>query len=581
MEYPEPTSTPPWWRRITGRRALSWQVVVFGTLLTYPQIVLTGGTLGSRPVQPEEFPTIATVIGIAAVIAVSFAGLAQLTFMRNRSVTPIPLWVYFGFYMTAGFIYATGMEISDNLVGAEAVIPWPIRYLFAGVTTVGWGVLISLILDSQDRFRESRESLIAERVRRELITLRESAEVEQIRSSLDSSVRDELRTSREALARAISSSAQPEAIAALVRDTAEHSVRALSHELHEQATKDFPRPRVAGIARQVLRHPRFLPLATTVLIAIGLPGAAIRAFGPSLAPIAIIAVAGVIFAITYAGNIVMSALPRLRQVIFILGTVLTVGVVVAFAMIPGAAIVPAAEAASIVIGVTSAVVVAAFVAALSDVRSRVLESLRGDIVDQLVAQVAYREELGLALRETAASLHGSVQTRLIACAAAIEIAARDDDVVALAQALEEATIVLNGDSSKSSNPSTLGEQVAGACDPWIMLCDISTEISPDIARLPAVTGLDNVIEEALANAYRHGNATTVTVAVQATSEDMIITVTDDGVGPKGGPPGLGTAALRRLTADRFVLESVNDRTRLTALVPRQAATTATEAEYTG
>jgi len=179
-------------------------VIVFGTILTYPQIVLTGGTLGSRPVQPEEFPTIATVIGISAVIAVSFAGLAQLTFMRNRSVTPIPLWVYFGFYMTAGFIYATGMEISDNLVGAEALIPWPIRYLFAGVTTVGWGVLISLILDSQDRFRESRESLIAERVRRELITLRESAEVEQIRSSLDSAVRDELRTSREELARAIS-----------------------------------------------------------------------------------------------------------------------------------------------------------------------------------------------------------------------------------------------------------------------------------------------------------------------------------------------------------------------------------------
>lgn len=573
--------TPPWWRRITGRRALSWQVVVFGTILTYPQIVLTGGTLGSRPVDPEEFPTIATVTAIAAFFAVSFAVVAQFTFLRNRAIKPVPLWLYVGFYMIAGFIYATGMEISDTILGVEAVVPWPIRYLFAGITTVGWGVLISLILDSQDRFREARDSLLAERVQRELTTLQESAEVERMRSSLASAVKDQLQTSREELARAVSSSTRPEIIASLVRDTAERSVRALSHDLHEQARREFPQPRVTGVVKQAVSQPRFLPLATIVLIAIGLPGAAIRAFGPGLAPMAIVLVTGVIFAIMYVGNVAMSVLPRARQVIFVFVTALTVGVVLAFALVPAAVPVPAAEAVSIVIGVASAVIVAAFVAALSDVRSRVLASLRDEIVDQHVVQAAYREELSNALRETARSLHGHVQTRLIACAAAIDMAAREDDPVALGQALDEVASVLDGASSTVSHFSSLAEQVDFACEPWLMLCDISIAIPPDAADSPPILGLDDVVEEALANAYRHGKATSASIELAVSGDDLIVTVTDNGTMPGAGEPGLGTVLLRRLTSDRFTLESVDGRTRLTAHLARIPAPTSTQPELSG
>lgn len=575
------TGSVPWWRRVTGRRALSWQVVVFGTLLTYPQIVLTGGTLGSRQVQPEEFPTIAAVTAVAAAVAVSLAVLAQLTFMRNRAIKPVPLWVYLSFYMTAGFIYATGMEISDMLLGTDAVVPWPIRYLFAGVTTVGWGVLISLILDAQDRFRDSRERLLDERVRLEVATLRESAEVERMRTSLDSQVREELQSGRDALNQALTSQARPEVIASLVRDTAQQSVRALSHQLHREAEQEFPRPRVTGVLRQSLARPRFLPLATTTLIAIGLPGAAIRAFGPVLAPLAIIGVAIVIFLFTRWGDLLMAAFPHGRHAIFLVVTALTVGIVLAFALVPADVPVPAAEAGSIIIGVTSAVIVAAFVAALSDVRNRVLGSLRDEVTRQHVSQTAYREELSTALRETARNLHGTVQTRLITCAAAIEKAAREGDSNALSHALDEAASILGGQSRSQRSFATICEQLSSACEPWSALCNIDVRCDEKTAHLPAIPGIDDIVEEAIANAYRHGQATDIIVEISAIPHDVLITITDNGSGPGEGLPGLGSQLIDRLTDGRFTLEELPTGARLTASVSRLSGSRSTRREFSG
>lgn len=556
----------PWWKRITGRRALSWQVVVFGTLLTYPQIVLTGGTLGARSVQPEEFPTIAAVTAGAVVVAVSFAGIANVTFLRNRAVTPVPLWLYVTFYMTAGFIYATGMEISDAILGVDAVVPWPIRYLFAGVTTVGWGVLVSLILESQDRFRDERQRLIDQRVEVELTTLRESAEVERMRASLDADVRARLTGGRERLAEAVSASVDPESISALVRETAQDSVRALSHQLYEQAEQDNPRPRVAGVLRQSLSEPRFLPLATTALIAIGLPGAAIRAFGSLLAPVAIIVLAVAIYLLLRFSNLAIAAAHRIRHLIFIIGLGATVALVLGFALIPVDVPVPAAEAGSIVIGVSTAVIAAAFVAALSDVRTRVLRSLRDEVTRQHVEQEAYREELGLALRETARTLHGSVQTRLIACAAAIDQAAREEDSLALAAAMSEAMSVLDQHSPATPQPTSIASQVKSTCALWQQMCTIDVQISPDLASTTGSPELEQILEEALANAYRHGRASHIVVEITRQGDDVAIAVTDDGLGPGGGEPGLGTAMLQRLTHGRFTIEAMQPGTRVTAVL---------------
>lgn len=105
---------PGWRQRVTGRWAISWQVIVIGSSLTYPQMVLTGGTLGGRPVQEGQMPTVATISAafLAANIAYSF--LAMATVFRNREVHPVPLWLYFGFYASAAVLPVASRDYLIN-----------------------------------------------------------------------------------------------------------------------------------------------------------------------------------------------------------------------------------------------------------------------------------------------------------------------------------------------------------------------------------------------------------------------------------------------------------------------------------
>jgi len=150
--------------RVTGRWAISWQVIVFANLLTYPQMVLTGGTLGSRQVPPEDLPTSAAIMGAAVLLNAAYATLAMFTVFRHRSTRPVPLWLYAGFYLSAGVIPVVGMEYLDAVLGEQTALPVVLRLFFACTTTLWLGLVFSLLLEGRDRFRTERVELIDEAV---------------------------------------------------------------------------------------------------------------------------------------------------------------------------------------------------------------------------------------------------------------------------------------------------------------------------------------------------------------------------------------------------------------------------------
>jgi two-component sensor histidine kinase len=52
--------------------------------------------------------------------------------------------------------------------------------------------------------------------------------------------------------------------------------------------------------------------------------------------------------------------------------------------------------------------------------------------------------------------------------------------------------------------------------------------------------IGNVINEAIANSFRHGAASKVDVKIKSEGKDIVIEVVDDGSGLGKGKPGLGT-----------------------------------------
>jgi signal transduction histidine kinase len=170
-------------------------------------------------------------------------------------------------------------------------------------------------------------------------------------------------------------------------------------------------------------------------------------------------------------------------------------------------------------------------------------------------------------------LHGTVQTRLISCAVAIEQASRSGDVDQFRRALETSIAILDAPFPDATDDfsATLAEQVKRMCAPWQGLCHFVTEVDPEAARLrgPVAMAAGRIIEEAVGNACRHGLADTISIRVtRVEGPSLHFEIDDDGSGPGGGPAGLGTVMLAGLSNGQvFLTPRSEGGSRLTVMLP--------------
>jgi hypothetical protein len=179
--------------------------------------------------------------------------------------------------------------------------------------------------------------------------------------------------------------------------------------------------------------------------------------------------------------------------------------------------------------------------------------------EEIQALAAMSEE-ELIRRDIASKLHGSVQARLLASAALM----RQPGLMQQMGINNPASILmeipeLNG-STQRHDERSFKEQLADIVQPWAALMNIS--INTDSAAIPSSTGADicQVIEEALSNAFRHGRATSVDIAITHDNGELHITIADDGDGLSSErSPGLGSAVLGSLAPGDWTLTPGNDR----------------------
>lgn len=566
--------------RITGRWAISWQVIVFANAMTYPQMVLTGGTLGSRQVPPEDLPTSAAVMGVTVLINAAYGTLAMFTVFRDRARTPVPLWLYAGFYLSAGVIPVLGMEYLDSVLGEQTSLPVPLRLFFACLTTLWLGVVFSLLLDSRDRFRAEREELLKEAVQLRAASLREGYAAEELRQRMGTVVEVNLSRARERIDRTLAKAKADvgfsdddwKLVAEEFERAAGSTVRPLSHDLWLQASREYPRPRATWTVRELWRDPRFLPVVTVLITAIGLPGASVRGFGV-WAPLALVVVLALEYGLLTAANQVIDRAhsARAKRATYVAGTVALAALLTAYSVLPGEVTAPIQDAGSVVIAIVTAVILISYLGALGNVRARVLESLHDEVTQAAIEAEAQRVQVEYATRELARALHGPVQSRLLACVAAIEQATAADDSEALVEALLEGASVLEYStvmelSGTDFQPESLSQAVEAAVGNWRAVCSVSVNIDQSIEHRQDLGDVARIVEEAVANAFRHGLATSVVVRIVDEGRSISVNVRDDGSGPSGNDPGLGCQLFDRLSNGRFSLTREGDWTVLRAVV---------------
>lgn len=163
--------------------------------------------------------------------------------------------------------------------------------------------------------------------------------------------------------------------------------------------------------------------------------------------------------------------------------------------------------------------------------------------EQLEAMLLKREEDRLS-RELAKYLHGTIQSRLMASAMALEKAGRKGDKRALEKELAQAYESLRVPSASyfAAPEESFKAEINKVISKWNDLLNIKVKIDKSIGDLaPAKSQeIGNAINEGLSNAFRHGGAANVKLNITRAKSGISVEMIDDGQGPLGGKGGLGT-----------------------------------------
>lgn len=579
--------TPSWQVRIGGRWAISIQSYIVGAVLNIAILALTGGQIGADAVQPSDIGSWALLGVIAALVVGAYALAADASVFKRRREHPVPAWLAIAFHLGVGLIFGVIVVIGGDQFIEPSTQDSFVRIAVIALIGLWWGLTAALVLEARDRFNREREALIEQAVALELATISETEAAMKLRSTIAREAGPALDDTRDRVDEVLAGFAtQTHAllpvedwwrISQSLRTTADATIRPLSHQLWEATSRQYPRPRLGRVLTRLVLYQQFAVLPTMTILAIGyLPAGTYRfgLLGGILATALMTAGAG---AVLVLGNALMRRIPRAHGAVF-LGTfaaaeAYAVGYLAVLAWVAGVPFAMDAEVAGGVIAVANSVLLPAAYASLNAVRDDVLDRFRLDTDHARVRQLANARQLARVTREAARELHGTVQTRLISCAVAIEQASRSGDVEQFRHALETSIAILDApfpDSSQDRSATVL-EEIARMCAPWDGLCAFATEVDPNAGAMrgPVAMAAGRIVEEAVTNACRHGHADTVTIRVTlAPDPSMVFEIDDDGSGPGGGAPGLGTAMLAGMSRGQVALAARPEGgSRLTVILP--------------
>ena len=579
--------TPSWQTRIGGRWAISIQSYVVGAILNIAILALTGGQIGADSVQSSDIGKWALLGVIAALVVGAYALAADASLFKHRREHPVPAWLAIAFHLGVGLIFGVAVVIGGDSFIEPSEQSSAVRIAVIALIGLWWGLTAALVLEARDRFNRQREALIDQAVALELATISETEAAMKLRSTIAREAGPALDSTRGRVDEVLAGFAtQTHAllpveewwrISQSLRTTADATIRPLSHQLWEATSRQYPRPRLGRVLTRLVLYQQFALLPTMTILAIGyLPAGTYRfgLLGGLLATLIMTLGAGAVLA---AGNTVMKHLPRAHGAIFI-GTFVAaeayaVGYLAVLANVAGVPFTWDAEVAGGAIAVANSVLLPAAYASLNGVRDDVLDRFRLDTDHARVRQLANARQLAQVTREAARELHGTVQTRLISCAVAIEQASRSGDIEQFRHALETSIAILdspfpNPDEDRSA---TVIEEVERTCSPWDGLCEFEIEVDPTARSMrgPVAMAAGRIVEEAVGNACRHGLADSIAVRVRLIEGPALtFEIDDNGSGPGGGGPGLGTAMLAGISRGQMKLAARPEGgSRLTVVLP--------------
>ena len=484
----------------------------------------------------------------------------QLILTRKVDFKQLPIWTIFLVGLIAGTSRAVvNAELSHYLglstpIGESGLTSF-LRAIIAGLMVVPiFGVLSNYINLAKSKRKILMEKLLVLRS----INFESQASLLLVRKKARESIEDEYslliaETKRQILnSEGQSLADQYEHIASTLTQSAEDLIRPLSHRLMEEEAEDFPAPKLPTIFFLALSKP-VLPLLPIQIIAFISTAASVSIEVTSVTKIFFLCLiqTSLISLQTLGIRISLRKYERQRKfnfIPFIMGfstlfTLLVDKVLVEFLYQDQFKFLQLNSLFLSFFWWLTTYLIVSFVANLMESEAKsedfISELINSNSVDRLLLQ----KEISDVRQEIARYLHGNLQSRLMALGLSLQIKeVKDqgglDSAITIAQSLLDSPFA----ELITTEEKSLLDEVNNNISRWDGLLKVDCHIEiPDSRLSPIqVRAMGTAIEEALANSLRHGLAKEIEIRIYEDEFGVVLSVQDDGIGPRNTPQGLGS-----------------------------------------
>ena len=589
-------STPPLRARLGGQ----WAISLIGYLILTCSLALAvftaerDATNSSADIALWAIVAVCTALGFGTYLI----ALDKFTRFRNRAVLPVePLWLVLA--LGGGILaIATSRRVAIALVGKTSAIGF-LEYELLAFGAWFWIGLI-LFLDQVDRARRNRIVLVNQKIRLELASLQQMVLLEEMRKDLHSEIEVELNPNREVLGRRLEELERSSTALAggdvpeMIRQIADSSIRPLSRRLWMNPDDGVPAIRWRTTVLETVKNEPFRPLALIVIHVLGTLATNSLIFGATTASLMALSVSAYVLVVTIPANLGMKRHPNHHQALFLGACFLLQLNVIPMAIWRNSISPSSGSMTWIAVQVVASILLILITSGFASWNRmrRSIDSLYLETIDSTQVQTIAQSRAATDLaQELSQELHGTLQTKLVACAMASDYAISSGDLDMLKLALYEAQRVLSSNLELAESDRTVSAEVRHKISLWEGLCEFTTSIDPlvDLRAYgdeKASRTVGRVVEEGISNALRHGEAGFISVTITPDSNDGIrIVVTDDGKGPTENSPGIGSAFLSQATRGQWSLDPCQTGSQLSACVPlsrspNEAVTLTTHHDHT-
>lgn len=569
-------------QRIGGTWSVAWpSFIITAGLALFALLVSETGTSETAALAGWALSWLCGTAVLAVIVL-----LLRHTIFRNRVTHPLPVAVVVTKDIVVSIAYTAVLVTVAGQLGLDMGVGLTERFVGNAFYAVWWSPALAYFLDYRQQVRDTRDRLITVGATLEDLDRQQDEILAHIRDDLLLEVDAELEPVRERLEHVVAATRSADSsestvsreewqsVSHLLRETAEDSVRPLSHRLWNRAAPRLDAPPWWSLPINIVRHQPFRPVLFVLIDVLGTLAADIYQYGGIRGTVLVIA--GLCWSIPgmLVANALLRRYPRHHAAIFLTGLILLQGAVVIRASlrdfwIPGTGsvtwIVSQAMAGAVVILVTSGFGAWRNREAAQLDNLRVLVEEEGEVARERSGQIA------ILARDTAQYLHGSLQTRLIGCSLAMEQASETGDVDSLHRALAEALTALDTSTPPPVAVGSLRDEVERKVHLWDGFCDFDVRLDESLAdSTENAVVVGRVVEESVANAIRHGQASHVEVDVTCDADGRVqVSIIDNGIGAQGGVKGMGSAYLSMVSDGNWTIEAIEEGTRV--LVPIAAS----------